>query len=153
MELVKRIVFSYAGIAILMKYTLFIGLTSTSSSRNITSHKLSLACKLQFSVLSIRKRARLLVARGEVHEWGKRAAELFGRNSPSKQNRKIHKSKPFDVQLWERRRKKETYFPIVSFDCDCKWMDKDHNFGHSYSPVGLTLWLPVGGGLLFPSPG
>jgi len=52
------------------KLYVFIGRTSTSSSRNITSHKLSLACKLTlFLLLSLRKRAIILVAWEEVHEW------------------------------------------------------------------------------------
>ena len=42
---------------------------------------------------------------------------------------------------------KKTYFSIVIAHY-CKCMETDHNFGHSYSPIGLTFSLPVGGGVI-----
>ncbi len=100
------------------KLYFFIGRTSTFNSRNITSHNLSLACKQTFVLLlSLRTRARILVAWEEVHEWpmGARASELFGRNSsPNKSGKctttkrmifsyeSVAISKKHTFRLWSR---------------------------------------------------
>ena len=147
MEIVKLVNFSYAGY-------FFIGRTSTSSSRNITYHKLSLACKLTLFLLLLLRKTSQNFARlrgGTRMAYGGRASELFGRNSFPNKSGKCTKAKRMIFSYESVAISKTHTFRLWSRITASEWK-RTTTLAILIHRSGWHFDCPLGG-LLFPSPG
>ena len=143
----------YAGIAILINYTFSLAGPRHPALAILLLINCHWLANWHWSLLSRRKRARILVAWGEVHEWpmGGRASELFGRNSSPNKSGKCTKAKRMIFSYESVAISKKHTFRLWSRITASEWK-RTTTLAILIHRSGWHFDCPLGG-LLFPSPG